>query len=217
MLSRLTCHPSKQQTLDNSFDELEIHHLLLRHSTTAQRINMSGQPFHSTGRGGKNASQAKRCLRKTRRSLSTGAGNIGTDTNVYTDGGIVREGVQGQSVDGDFSTGRGGAGNITKSPRVGPQVDGKRRSVDMVPEVDVREAQDEFHTGVSATSHNKRYTRLTLSSVVEQATCTRRSMAATATHPARTKASETRSSKRFASRRIRRMRPRPSTRCDTQR
>lgn len=39
---------------------------------------------------------------------AVGAGNIGPDTNVYTDGGLVREGVQGESLDGDFSTGRGG-------------------------------------------------------------------------------------------------------------
>jgi len=77
-----------------------------------------------------------------------GAGNIGPDTNVYTDGGMVREGVQGDSLDGDFSTGRGGAGNIGKSPRVGPQSDEGRRSVDMVPEINQRNPQDEFHTGV---------------------------------------------------------------------
>ena len=79
---------------------------------------------------------------------AVGAGNIGPDTNVYTDGGLVREGVQGESLDGDFSTGRGGAGNIGKSPRVGPQSDEGRRSVDMVPEINQRNAQDEFHTGV---------------------------------------------------------------------
>jgi len=88
---------------------------------------MSTQPIHSTGRGG--------------------AGNIGPDDNVYTDGGIVREGVQGESVDGDFSTGRGGAGNIGRSPRLEPQSDRGRRSVDMVPEVDQRSGYDEFHTG----------------------------------------------------------------------
>jgi len=88
---------------------------------------MSTQPIHSTGRGG--------------------AGNIGPDTNVYTDGGIVREGVQGESVDGDFSTGRGGAGNIGKSPRLDAQTDRGRRSVDMVPEVDQRPGYDDFHTG----------------------------------------------------------------------
>ena len=80
-----------------------------------------------------------------------GAGNIGPDTNVYTDGGMVREGVQGESLDGEFSTGRGGAGNIGKSPRVGPQSDEGRRSVDMVPEINQRNAQEEFHTGVRRT------------------------------------------------------------------
>jgi hypothetical protein len=47
----------------------------------------------------------------------------------------------------EFSTGRGGAGNIGKSPRLGPQVDDHRRSTDVVPELATREAQDEFHTG----------------------------------------------------------------------
>ncbi|OAL55811.1 hypothetical protein IQ07DRAFT_639463 [Pyrenochaeta sp. DS3sAY3a] len=88
---------------------------------------MSSQPIHSTGRGG--------------------AGNIGPDVNVYADGGVIREGVQGESVDGEFSTGRGGAGNIGKSPRLGPQTEGNRRSVEIVPEINQREAQDEFHTG----------------------------------------------------------------------
>ncbi|CAO2656878.1 Nn.00g056810.m01.CDS01 [Neocucurbitaria sp. VM-36] len=88
---------------------------------------MSTNPIHSTGRGG--------------------AGNIGPDVNVYTDGGLVREGVQGESVDGEFSTGRGGAGNIGKSPRLGPQTPEGRRSVDLVPEINTREPQDEFHTG----------------------------------------------------------------------
>ncbi|KAI8940127.1 hypothetical protein NX059_003840 [Plenodomus lindquistii] len=88
---------------------------------------MSTQPIHSTGRGG--------------------AGNIGPDGNLYTDGGVVREGVQGESATGEFSTGRGGAGNIAVSPRVGPQSDEGRRSVDFVPEINQRTAQDEFHTG----------------------------------------------------------------------
>ncbi|KAF1832396.1 hypothetical protein BDW02DRAFT_554980 [Decorospora gaudefroyi] len=90
---------------------------------------MSNTPIHSTGRGG--------------------AGNIGPDEAVYTDGGLVREGVQGESAEGEFSTGRGGAGNIGKSPLVGPQTDGdgRRRSLDMVPEINQRPAQDEFHTG----------------------------------------------------------------------
>ncbi|KAF2850809.1 hypothetical protein T440DRAFT_468370 [Plenodomus tracheiphilus IPT5] len=88
---------------------------------------MSAQPIHSTGRGG--------------------AGNIGPDVNIYTDGGVVREGIQGESVDGEFSTGRGGAGNIGVSPRLDPQANEGRRSVDFVPEINQRNAQDEFHTG----------------------------------------------------------------------
>jgi hypothetical protein len=76
-----------------------------------------------------------------------GAGNIGPDGTTYTDGGVVREGIQGESADGEFSTGRGGAGNIGKSPSLGPQSEG-RRSVDYIPEMNVRNAQDEFHTGV---------------------------------------------------------------------
>lgn len=40
-------------------------------------------------------------------------GNAGKDGGVtYIDAGIKREGVQGQSVDGEFSSGRGGAGNV---------------------------------------------------------------------------------------------------------
>ncbi|KAE8856553.1 hypothetical protein PTNB73_09818 [Pyrenophora teres f. teres] len=64
---------------------------------------MTTTPIHSTGRGG--------------------AGNIGPDTSIYTDGGLVREGIQGESADGEFST------------------------VDLVPEINQRNAQDEFHTG----------------------------------------------------------------------
>ncbi|KAF9699451.1 hypothetical protein EKO04_002222 [Ascochyta lentis] len=89
---------------------------------------MSTTPIHSTGRGG--------------------AGNIGRDDTVYADGAITREGPQGESTANEFSTGRGGAGNIGKSPRLGPQeVDGHRRSADIIPELATREAQDEFHTG----------------------------------------------------------------------
>ncbi|KAF2707650.1 hypothetical protein K504DRAFT_458139 [Pleomassaria siparia CBS 279.74] len=87
---------------------------------------MSDAPIVSTGRGGR--------------------GNIGPDSHTYTDGGIVREGVQGESADGTFSTGRGGAGNLAQSPRVGPQSDG-RRSEDYIPETALREHQENFHTG----------------------------------------------------------------------
>ncbi|KAF2869580.1 hypothetical protein BDV95DRAFT_498473 [Massariosphaeria phaeospora] len=89
---------------------------------------MSANQIHSTGRGG--------------------AGNIGPDDNVYTDGGIVREGFQGEHPDGAFSTGRGGAGNLGKSPRLGPE--GKvqdHAAVDYIPENSLRNPQDTFHTG----------------------------------------------------------------------
>lgn len=79
--------------------------------------------------------------------VHVGAGNIGQDDTVYTDGGLVREGIQGESVEGEFSTGRGGAGNMGRSPRVGPQSD-EGRPVDLVPEINQRNPQEEFHTGV---------------------------------------------------------------------
>ncbi|KAF2468056.1 uncharacterized protein BDR25DRAFT_305092 [Lindgomyces ingoldianus] len=84
-------------------------------------------PIHSTGRGG--------------------AGNIGPDTTAYTDGGIIREGVQGESADGAYSTGRGGTGNIGMSPRLNPQEGIPRRSQDIIPETALREHQENFHTG----------------------------------------------------------------------
>lgn len=37
-----------------------------------------------------------------------GAGNIGRDANVYAAGDITREGIEGVSADGEYSTGRGG-------------------------------------------------------------------------------------------------------------
>ncbi|PVI08111.1 hypothetical protein DM02DRAFT_608213 [Periconia macrospinosa] len=84
-------------------------------------------PIHSTGRGG--------------------AGNIGPDSTVYSDGGIVREGYEGQG-EGEYSTGRGGAGNITKSPLVKAQDEAQpRRSQDYIPEQSLRAGQENFHTG----------------------------------------------------------------------
>ncbi|KAF2636229.1 hypothetical protein P280DRAFT_435976 [Massarina eburnea CBS 473.64] len=83
-------------------------------------------PIHSTGRGG--------------------AGNIGPDNTVYSDGSIVREGIVGQS-EGDYSTGRGGAGNIAKSPQVRPADRESRRSQDYIPEQNLRPGQENFHTG----------------------------------------------------------------------
>jgi len=74
-----------------------------------------------------------------------GAGNIGVDDTPYTDAGIVREGVVGESADGNFSTGRGGAGNIG-SPSLGA-TRGRRTSQDVIPETSLREGQADFHTG----------------------------------------------------------------------
>ncbi|KAF7195176.1 hypothetical protein HII31_03382 [Pseudocercospora fuligena] len=86
----------------------------------------SGEPMHSTGRGG--------------------AGNIGVDSNTYVDGDIVREGTPGVSAN-DYSAGRGGAGNIihpTESGKAG------KPSEEIVPESATRvpgESYQNFHTG----------------------------------------------------------------------
>jgi hypothetical protein len=85
-------------------------------------------PIVSTGRGGQ--------------------GNIGRDETKYVDAGIVREGVVGESTDGDYSSGRGGAGNIVDSPRLGP--DGRRLSHDKIPDTSLTGApkhQDNYHVG----------------------------------------------------------------------
>ncbi|KAH0198461.1 hypothetical protein KCU99_g7816, partial [Aureobasidium melanogenum] len=77
--------------------------------------------IHSTGRGG--------------------AGNIGHDDTLYTDGSIVREGFVGESSKPEYSSGRGGI--------VGP-VDGKSSgSEDVIPEPAMRNSAgyDNFHTG----------------------------------------------------------------------
>lgn len=102
---------------------------------------------------------ALRLSQERQLTVDAGAGNIGTDDTIYTDGGLFREGIQGESLDGEFSTGRGGVGNIGKSPRVGPQSD-EGRPVDMVPEINQRNPQDEFHTGVSITMEYVSGTRL---------------------------------------------------------
>ena len=88
--------------------------------------------LHSTGRGG--------------------AGNIAQDPNTtYTDGGIIREGAQGDQGDGAYSSGRGGAGNIN-SPHVKP-TKGQPGDSDVIPETAIRKpgegpGYENYHTGV---------------------------------------------------------------------
>ncbi|KAI6798989.1 hypothetical protein KC332_g15958 [Hortaea werneckii] len=75
------------------------------------------------------------------------AGNIGPDDREYIDANIVREGTAGQSDNSEFTTGRGGAGNVVSSPRTGTPV---QRSEDLIPETALREKTPEyanFHTG----------------------------------------------------------------------
>ncbi|KAF2674936.1 hypothetical protein BT63DRAFT_420189 [Microthyrium microscopicum] len=88
-------------------------------------------PLVSTGRGGQ--------------------GNIGRDDTKYVDAGVVREGIAGESADGEYSSGRGGAGNIVPSPRIGPT--GRRLSHDKIPEASLMGGTGKppavFHTGVS--------------------------------------------------------------------
>ncbi|KAF2088268.1 hypothetical protein K490DRAFT_56274 [Saccharata proteae CBS 121410] len=82
-----------------------------------------------------------------------GAGNIGHDPNVYTDGSIVREGFTGEPSAGEkeYSTGRGGAGNIRDSPQPQSAVGHDRRgSADVIPETALRTGggdYENYHTG----------------------------------------------------------------------
>jgi len=75
-----------------------------------------------------------------------GQGNIGRDTTTYTDGTIIREGVAGESVDGEYSSGRGGAGNMVNSPRTQPE---RRGSQDVIPDANLisAEGHENYHTG----------------------------------------------------------------------
>lgn len=76
----------------------------------------------------------------------TGAANIRPDDTPYVDGGIVREGPEGDQGDGKYSAGRGGQGNIGGKP-----MDGVEGSVhaphdtDMVPETALRVEKEQSH------------------------------------------------------------------------
>ncbi|KAI1200920.1 hypothetical protein F5X97DRAFT_320857 [Nemania serpens] len=73
-----------------------------------------------------------------------GAGNINPDDTLYVDGEIVRQGDVGTHGDGAYSTGRGGAANITdKHVPATPRAD-----QEVVPAEATRPSiEGDFHTG----------------------------------------------------------------------
>ncbi|KAI9669753.1 MAG: hypothetical protein M1831_007449 [Alyxoria varia] len=79
-----------------------------------------------------------------------GAGNIGKDPTVYTDGNIVKEGPQGEL---EYSTGRGGAGNISREHAENAKASASSAAATgttdtVVPEPAMREGDyAEYHTG----------------------------------------------------------------------
>jgi len=75
-----------------------------------------------------------------------GMGNINSDSTIYIDGEIVRQGPVGDQGDGAYSSGRGGAGNIG-SPNLAPAL-GKAHDFEFVPDTAVRKSADgDYHTG----------------------------------------------------------------------
>lgn len=66
------------------------------------------EPITSTGRGGECATQPRFLDEIDVYREDIGAGNIGHDPHVYTDGGITRQGPVVAETDGILSTGRGG-------------------------------------------------------------------------------------------------------------
>ncbi|KAI1185412.1 hypothetical protein F5B17DRAFT_407949 [Nemania serpens] len=73
-----------------------------------------------------------------------GAGNINPDDTQYVDGEIVRQGDVGTHGDGAYSTGRGGAANI--SDQHVPAI--ARADKEVVPEAATRPSiEGDFHTG----------------------------------------------------------------------
>jgi len=75
---------------------------------------MSSTDIHSTGRGG--------------------AGNIGASEGVYVDGNIVREGVSGGSRTGEYSSGRGGLGNMVQPLQTTGSDGPNSTSTEIIPE-----------------------------------------------------------------------------------
>lgn len=58
----------------------------------------------------------------------------------------MHEGPAGESAKPEYSTGRGGAGNIVDSPAMKAAAAGQDQ--DVIPETALREHQEDFHTGV---------------------------------------------------------------------
>lgn len=58
----------------------------------------------------------------------------------------MREGVVGESTKPEFSTGRGGAGNLVDSPSLKANQN-VPQDQDIIPETALREHQEDFHTG----------------------------------------------------------------------
>ncbi|KAI9769346.1 MAG: hypothetical protein M1840_004047 [Geoglossum simile] len=104
---------------------------------------MGDDPVVSHGRGGIAPQETPHLLHTWNAYTVIGQGNIGADSTEYVDGEIVRKGVVGESAtDGAYSTGRGGAANISGEPPKGPRSD-----ADDVPEVATRLSEDTYHTG----------------------------------------------------------------------
>lgn len=64
----------------------------------------------------------------------------------------MHEGVVGESTKAEFSTGRGGAGNIVDSPSLKADQSSAPRDEDVIPETALREHQEDYHTGVRKSS-----------------------------------------------------------------
>ena len=74
-------------------------------------------------------------LRLADQPHSPGAGNVSDDTGLAGASEILKEGVPNEARAGEFSSGRGGAGNIVDAQHIAKEVD------------PVAPAQANFHTG----------------------------------------------------------------------
>jgi hypothetical protein len=103
---------------------------------------MAAQPV-SHGRGGMPlpSSPPRNLPHLNSLTSTTGAANISKDDTPYADGGIVREGIEGDQGDGVYSSGRGGAANVggvATNVKAGPPHD-----AEVIPETATRIAKQE--------------------------------------------------------------------------